>query len=161
MKITIARFINQIKNVLQEIEWGFQRMFRKYDDPTLWGYMYHFFDAVLPALKYMSREGQNSYPCDFKNFEEWECVLEIMIDGFEHGKKLSNNDFPFYDKLHSDEEYNNLTFDEHWGNDTSKVDEAYERYGGFEQLNKERDEYSDKFDKSMKLFVEHFWNLWD
>lgn len=63
------------------IKFAFQRVFRGYDDYTLWDYPSHFKDRILPVLRY-HRFHCIGHPSHLKA-EEWKDILNIMIKGFE------------------------------------------------------------------------------
>ena len=47
---------NRLDNLKNEIKWGFQRMFRGYDDTAKWGLDTYLGDIALPVLKYLRLE---------------------------------------------------------------------------------------------------------
>ena len=81
---------NRLDNLKNEIKWGFQRMFRGYDDTAKWGLDTYLGDIALPVLKYLRNnkcgialvEGFED-----KSFEEqekaWNDVLDKMIKSFQ------------------------------------------------------------------------------
>ena len=81
---------NRLDNLKNEIKWGFQRMFRGYDDTAKWGLDTYLGDIALPVLKYLRN---NKCGIAFvegfedKSFEEqekaWNDVLDKMIKSFQ------------------------------------------------------------------------------
>lgn len=74
-----------------EIKWGFQRMFRGFDDRAYWGLYYEVTKMIVPVLKWM-RENKtgvgyiDSLPEDAtfeQQLEAWYMVYDKMIEGFQ------------------------------------------------------------------------------
>lgn len=71
----------RVGNIFLEVKWGFQRMFRGYDDRAYWNLNYYITDIAIPALESLRDHGY-SYPVCFKNVSEWHAELQKMIEAF-------------------------------------------------------------------------------
>jgi hypothetical protein len=69
--------------MIRRIKWVFQRLFRGWDDRTLWDLDYHIAVFVLPRLKEFKKIPR-SYPAMFHSSKEWDDVLNKMLFAFEH-----------------------------------------------------------------------------
>jgi len=58
---------NRLSDYWRETKWGFQRMFRGYDDTAVWSLDSYITDIALPVLKYLRKNG-----CSIGNVEGWE-----------------------------------------------------------------------------------------
>ena len=74
-----------------EVKYGFQRMFRGYDDRMVWGHYTENARMTLAALKRL-KQGKLGAPGTFDPdgvlvasgyFERWDEALQLMIDGFQ------------------------------------------------------------------------------
>jgi len=92
-KESIRLFFSSKKRLLKDtyykIKYGFQRMFRGYDDPEV----FELFDSFL--IKYRKilkdfRKCGNSYPSEFNSYDEWAKVLDEMINHFELSDAFHN-----------------------------------------------------------------------
>jgi hypothetical protein len=101
----IKFFCNDVKN---EIMWCFQRIFRGYDDRWHWSIADELTPILIDCLNFY-KKSKDGYPCDFKTREEWNNIIETMIEGFKAGRDL---EYIYYKKFKSDdelvEEYNRL-----------------------------------------------------
>lgn len=81
-------------NIRRKVTWGWQRLFRGYDDSCEWALDDYLNPIVLHHLRYHRARIDNdkmiSIPWYFSNGKdmdtataEWRTVLDIMIDGFE------------------------------------------------------------------------------
>lgn len=72
----------KIKNTYYQIKYGFQRMFRGYDDAEV----FDLFDGFLIKYKKILKDFRkcgNSYPFELGSYDEWANVLDEMINHFE------------------------------------------------------------------------------
>lgn len=90
------RFYNRIRyDVFQKIKFGFQRMFRGYDDTLLWNTNDYIAKLMLVGLKHL-RENGHGFPPDLDE-DTWNKYLDEMIYGFEcYMTVYENNDFSNY-----------------------------------------------------------------
>ena len=103
------RIPNRLGDMWREAKWGFQRMFRGYDETAGWGLDSYITDISLPVLKKMRKEA-NGYPVvpgfEEKTSEEqqaeWNRILDLMIRSFTLLKE-EDNDYEIH--LHSKEWY--------------------------------------------------------
>jgi hypothetical protein len=116
-----------IPELLREIKYAWQRVYRGWDDRVLWSIHDHLID-YLPVWLAWLRDNGMGYPADTTP-EQWNEELSVMIAGFEAGRKMDDLDwFIDGDKDASDVEYKRLAA---------------------------------VFDKGIKSFSEHFFDLWD
>lgn len=129
-------FPRRVGDVIRETKWGFQRMFRGYDDTAYWGLDGYITDIALPVLKWMRKES-SGYPV-IKGFEEktseeqqveWNRILDKMILAFQ--------------ELH-DEDYME-------GNWDFKENPSAEKW----------DEHFKVVKEGLELFATHYRGLWD
>lgn len=71
-----------VDNEERQSLWKKQRMERGFDDTELWNLDSTILSFTLPRLKEF-REQTISYPTEFNTLEEWQKVLDKMIDGIE------------------------------------------------------------------------------
>lgn len=71
------RPIHKIKNLLYEIKYGFQRMFRGYDDREVFSLDFGFIDKYTEILQQF-KENTVGYPPDISE-QEWNRILDRMI----------------------------------------------------------------------------------
>jgi len=72
----------KIKNTYYKVKYGFQRMFRGYDDVETFETFATFLERYTKILKGFRKWG-NSYPSEFNSYEDWAKVLDEMINHFE------------------------------------------------------------------------------
>lgn len=72
----------RLKELYCKVKWGFQRMFRGYDNPDSFDLCYNFLEKYTKILKQFRKWG-NSYPSKFDSYEEWAKILDEMICYFE------------------------------------------------------------------------------
>lgn len=123
----------------RQIRWGYQRVFRGWDDRAVWSLNYHLAEIIPPILKKLKEdkvgipmfcfeglpyEDENTYSYSDESMEiadeRWNAILDEMIVGFE-----------IYNKLWEEPSYE-----------------------------KEREEYK-KVERALDLLKEHFESLWD
>jgi len=93
-----------LDDTMFEIKWGFQRMFRGYDDTAFWNLDRYLLDIILPVLTEY-REHGNGIPIvdgfEEKSFEEkekeWNRILDTMINSFQMIKEDDEN-YSIHDK---------------------------------------------------------------
>lgn len=82
--ITNVNFSVPLSNPTEERLENFrkQRLERGFDDTETWNLDNTIAQFIVPRLKRF-KEVTDCYPNGYKSFEEWETVLQKMIDGFE------------------------------------------------------------------------------
>jgi len=94
-----------VEDVIRNLKWAAQRVFRGYDDTVVWSIDWHLCE-YMPKWLCTLKENKQGYPADFYENggeEAWNKVLDDMIAGFEAGFKILNE--PPIDK----DEYQALT----------------------------------------------------
>lgn len=132
---------NRVNNILNEIRWAWQRVFRGWDDRAVWS-VDHWLDNMLPDILSILREDKYGVPgIIFKKDEidekghvseenhkkakdRWNRELEKMITGFYSSKKLRDLDYNWKDE-------------------------------------KEKADLEKVFNEGMKSFVKYYHWLWD
>ena len=93
MILHISRFFNRITSILYEIKYGFQRMFRHYDDRDSWDVGY----SVLKLMEYnipkMRKSRNFGRPSCFETIEDWEEILDTIYLGVQSAIKVYDNNF--------------------------------------------------------------------
>ena len=86
----------------KDIKWILQKVFRGYNDFDLWNLDYHFAKLILKRLKAFKQMKRFCYPppenpkcTEIKNEEDWEKVLDDMIEGFETYIIERDDDYEF------------------------------------------------------------------
>jgi len=91
-------FYNDVKN---EIIWGWQRLFRGYDDRWFWSIADNLTPILIDCIKYYKSKN-DSYPTEFKNRKEWDKILDKIIKGFEIKNKI---DYLQYEKFKNRDDF--------------------------------------------------------
>lgn len=132
-RITIhfCRLKYEVKKVVQIVRYGFQRMFKGYDNVDVFDTFYQFskrYHKIFVEL----RNSSCSHPCNMTE-EEWDNILNRMITHLYYMDETN-----VVDKLE---------------NDSPKgLSPSYNAIHNV--MNKHKEEF-------FKLFSEHFYNLWD
>lgn len=143
-----------IGDTLREIKWGFQRMFRGYDDRWLWQYEQMNSELTVKILKWLQKNkhgspfvhdpygvidikeeethGENKWDVNKKFHDRWNKCLGLIIAGFEAYIKM--DDVHIFDK-----------------------DGKYDH----EASEKVRKQLDKKWKTGSKLFVANYRGLWD
>ncbi len=80
---------NRLGDLKRKIKWGFQRMFRGYDDTAIWNLDSYVTEIALPVLKWYKKYGhglpwnEEVEPQRSFTTEEWNDVLDKMILSFQ------------------------------------------------------------------------------
>ena len=64
------------------IKMKYQKLIRGYSDIEIWNLDITTAEWIIPRLKYL-KEHTCGYPPDLETFEEWQEILQKMIDAFE------------------------------------------------------------------------------
>lgn len=137
-----------------EVKWGFQRMFRGFDDRWYWSYYSMNAEQTLKVLKWLQKNKhgapfttdpdgvipikdedtltENKFDVNKNHFHRWNKALGLMVAGFE--------------ALIKEEDVHILGPD-------GKYDHAASQ--------KERDRLHEKWEKGAKLFIANYRGLWD
>ena len=121
----------KIKNLYYQVKYGFQRMFRGYDDTEVFNTDLTFIDRYLKILKDFSKN-HHGYPPSITN-EQWDDILDEMI------KHLS------------------LMTEDNVETELKKgMPDSFEP--DYKTVSEIMDRHKDEF---FKLFSKWFYNLWD
>jgi hypothetical protein len=77
---------NLISNIKNETMWAYQRLFRSYDDRWFWSIKDELTPILIDCLNFYKK--QDGCPAGVKNKEEWDNIIETMIEGFKAGRDL-------------------------------------------------------------------------
>ena len=117
--------LNELKN---------QRLERGFDDTELWNLDTTIAGFILPRLIEF-RKKTDGYPEEFDSFEEWDCVIEKMIQSLDFHLNMEK-----YDKMIMDScglVWNGHGFDGDWNLYRKKIKELNEDIlSGYELLGK-------------------------
>lgn len=136
-----------IKNIKNEIEWAWQRVFRGYDDRMIWS-LNSYLDTYIPKIIRKMIKIVHGYPAnpfcesEIKNIEQWKEILEKIAKGFDAIRKIDNYEF----MKNTEEKYTEGIFK---GMHKKKTDK------------KEYNRLYNEFEKGIELFKKYFLNLWD
>jgi len=131
----------QSGELYRRIKWGFQRMFRGYDDTAYWGLDGYLTDIALPVLKWLRAHGhglpwnQESTEATSHTQESWNALLDKMILAFQI---MHDNDYSDPTSLGAP--------------DISVDKDAYWKW---------HEERRAKVDEGLKWFAKYFQSLWD
>ena len=67
-------------NIILTIKFGFQRMFRGFDDRVYWNLSYYLTKIIIPALKFYRDEGLGYH--NSMTYGKWKCKINKMIKAF-------------------------------------------------------------------------------
>ena len=129
--IPFCRLKYEIKNVIWNIRYGFQRMFKGYDNVDVFDMFYQFnkrYHKIFIELK----KDKCSHPCNMTK-EEWDNILDKMITNLYYMDETNV--------------VNKLEEDAPEGFSPSYV-------AIYTVMNRHKDEF-------FKMFSEYFYNLWD
>lgn len=91
-------------HLMKDIHWILQKVFKGYNDCDLWALDYHLAKLILKRLKAFKQMERSGYPVpvsenpkniEIKNEDDWEKVLDDMIEGFEAFIVDENCDYEF------------------------------------------------------------------
>ena len=145
----IPRKINDWK---YEIKWAWQRIFRGYDDTTVWN-LHSQISIYLPKILRDLKKIHHGCPSELfdnkakknKECHKWENVLEKMANGFDAARKLDENEYMKKITLKKPRK-------DMFGED-SYTDYKYDKKH-YNRLYKE-------FEEGIELFKRWYFNLWD
>jgi len=125
-------FVIDIKDIIKEIKWFFQRAKRGWADCDVWC-AYAYLGKVIYNMLIKIKEEQLGYPVRYTQ-EEWNNILNKMIEGF----KLAGDDEDFF------------------GNKNLKYFKKE-----FKEIYAKDIENYRKLEIALDLFKENFLSLWD
>ena len=148
-RFLIPRKLNDWK---YEIKWAWQRVFRGYDDTSVWN-LYHHISEQLPKILRQLKNNHLGCPGELfdnkakknKECHKWEDILEKMARGFDAAVKIGNNEYMKEIKLKKPEK-------DIFGKDS---------YTGYKYDKKCYNKLYKEFEEGMELFKKYFFNLWD
>ena len=79
---------NEVSDEKRQKKYKEQRMTRGFDDTECWNLDITFCKFIIPRLK-VFKEQNDGYPVRYHSKEEWDKILDDMIEGFE----LNSNKF--------------------------------------------------------------------
>lgn len=136
-RYTIPVSLNDAKH---EIKWAWQRVFKGYDDPSVWS---HHSVMAKTTTKILRELAENKVGCPMDLYDskkkkdechKWKNILIEMAEGFEAATAIDNMDYF-----------------------TEGVSGKYDK----KESDKKRKILEKKFDKGMKLYHDHYFSLWD
>ena len=158
---------------LRQARHAWQRVWRGWDDTVWWQLDSYVCEVCLDSLRKL-HDRAFGYPGVMESAEEWEGILNQMIDGFVAGDELLNDTEKLpawqerhrrWEELHGSEKW--CSFEPISGSefsrfatheDMEKIEEDMDFWG---RIEREREERLERFRRGMNLFTEHFFNLWD
>lgn len=124
-----------LENILRNIKWFIQRVFRGYSDYDLTGYDQFACKKILPSLKAWVAHERCGYPESAGTFENWNKILEEIVWAVEE-TATSKNELALY----TDESLKNMTDEDRY----KAIKDIWERQ-----------------ERGLKLFGEYLGAMWD
>lgn len=159
--------------LLRETKFAWQRVIRGWDDTVWWSLDDYICRVCLHSLKQLRANGYG-YPSEMKSPEEWDKVLDQMIDGFAAADEIINDTEKFPVWKERDRRWKELHSDDSWVLWEKAMDsEFYEMKTHIDMEKIEADldfwnqhqrEYNaamERFNRGINLFKEYFFALWD
>jgi len=89
-----STFFGNIISTLRWVKWCWQRAFRGWADCDWWNMDAYLVGIILPMLRQLRKE-QHGYPSygEASTAEEWDAILDRMIEGFEAADRVLNDDY--------------------------------------------------------------------
>ena len=128
-----------------------QRAFRGWADCDVWGFDYYLTQVIVSGLQHLKRT-HHTYCTDTP--EEWDEVLDIMIEGFKASDQIQTLDF-MDDCIIGHED---KTCDVSDGSTFVMKDMPI---FDMEKVRAEERILHEKFNKGMELFAKYYFGLWD
>lgn len=144
---TVRNWYRNFRYSLKWVKWFFQRGSRGWADCDWWSMDYYLVQITIPMLKKLKTDSRGC-PCPIdKSYEEcekeWHAKLDEMIEAFEAAKRVLDDDY--YKQVSGDslEAIENATRADikEW----MRLNEADQKL----------------FRKKVKVFIKHFFSLWD
>lgn len=153
-------FYDNPRHLFRWTKWFFQRGSRGWADCDWWGMNCYLCEVVLPMLKKMKDE-KHGVPCsygeDFSEAEKrWDTCINDMIEAFEAAKRVLDDEY--YEQVSGDrfDKVNELdsteSIDSFLGSIPRKEVKKWAAMSKADQK---------IFEKKAKVFIKHFFSLWD
>lgn len=158
-------------STFRKIKFGYQRLFRGWDDRVLWNvdaYLAQMIPIWLTELKkqeacpvLLSSDKPETETYDdtdwAANKEEWDAIVDKIVLGFEAANKLIEGDSPAWDSFFVEytKRYGNYDFNAH-----EKQNELLEELGTLKEHIEEEKKLLVLFNDGMELFRKYFFNFW-
>lgn len=134
----LQKYKNAVKDFPRKARRFIQRGRRGWSTRDAWNLSTYLTDIIVPACEQL--RGGQGYPCDFDAPEEWEAILDAIVEGFKANQQLQGMAYA-YDQDPDDERYTS----EEW------TAIRLERANALQA----------QYEKGMELFAKHFQDLWD
>lgn len=121
-----------IRKIYNETKWACQRVFRGWDDRISWSIDYYLAENMPLWLLEIKKYG--GYPSSLESKEEWDAILDKIIEGFRTHKRYADADI------------------EIMGEDDSILP--------FEEIVSRIDAVLKVRDEGLELFIKYFDHLW-
>jgi hypothetical protein len=165
-----------------ELKWAWQRVFRGWDDRVIWSLDYYLCEH-LPQWLRMLKEDKQGCPVEMfsdpykteysdEEFDEakkrWDDLLEEMAQGFEAGKDYIENNFPAW-KLFHDEDRKRFGHEKGYDNSVDyfikslndpRRKDLKKELDHWKNLETQREEAHNKFNRALDLLRGYFFSLW-
>ena len=135
-----------------EIKWAWQRVFKGYDDQTIWS-MHSSISDYFPKMIRELKNEVHGYPSDpfnkekqeIKSIKDWKNVLEKIAIGFDAARKIDGHEYIKEVKLKKPRK-------DMFGKDS---------YIGHKIDKKHYDKLYKEFEEGIELFKKYYFSLWD
>jgi len=97
---------NLISNIKNETKFAYQRLFHRYDERWFWSIKDELTPILIDCLEFYKK--QEGCPVGVKDKEEWNKIIETMIEGFKAGRDLDYVGHNFENSEEIVKEYNRL-----------------------------------------------------
>ena len=169
--------MNKVRNFLDQARWAWQRVVRGWDDRVIWSIDLWLVERLPIWLRELKNSPHQFVPASLipfhtddweedeeeldRLYQEWLNILDEMIEGFEAAQKLIDNNFAVWDECRDleQERYGRMLLPWNEG-DTDKWHAISEEVNLQERLIEEREAATYTFQKGMRLFTRHFFDLW-
>jgi hypothetical protein len=84
-----------VDNLFRNIKWAFQRVFRGWDDKSVWDINYFLTDILPPMIKKLDKQGYPASLCkegltDEEGERIWQDILNKIVLGFEAAERIQS-----------------------------------------------------------------------
>ena len=137
----MKRLLSDLRDVPYRIKWFIQRGLRGWADCDWWNMDSYLVGIIIPMLKRF-RGDTHGYPCGLTE-KKWDSLLGEMIEGFEAAERVINDEY--YKEVSGDsvEAIKNAS------------DEEIKQWSAMNIADQKL------FSRKGKLFIKHFFGLWD
>ena len=162
------------RRLCRRIKWAWQRVWRGWDDTTVWGIDYWLIETIPPMLEQLRKH--KSYPgvliteeieklpqaeIDAICEKEWNVILDTIIAGFRAAGKIADGDSPIWDEYW--DAYDRVPGDAlNWNSpEHQETRKRLRKELNFDaRLKEEEDAQYKIFDAGMEAFKKYFFFLW-